>query len=266
MSAVDEPAQLRQAAWRIPLFLMSAVRRCLFCRRDDGGFVSREHIFPETIGNTDLAMLPPGVVCDRCNNGPLAALDQTLCAYLPIAMRRAVLGMTNKAGKRTTLRFAQGRVEPMPNEEVAPGDSHGVRIADSGPHRTLVRDLSDGDEIRLRLEGQCGRRLTPRFFSELSRSILKIGFELAFLDHDDTLLELRFDRVRDAILGVGDHSGAVALALSGDAIDVRLQGYYMLDEISGLGGVAVNILGVQLMTHAAGQELAPTPGFFIGRF
>lgn len=100
MSAVDEPAQLRQAAWRIPLFLMSAVRRCLFCRRDDGGFVSREHIFPETIGNTDLAMLPPGVVCDRCNNGPLAALGQTLCAYLPIAMRRAVLGMTNKAGKR----------------------------------------------------------------------------------------------------------------------------------------------------------------------
>lgn len=228
--------------------------------------MSREHIFPETIGNADLAMLPPGVVCDRCNNGPLAALDQTLCAYLPIAMRRAVLGMTNKAGKQTTLRFAQGRVEPMPREEIAPGDSHGVRIVDSGPRQTLVRGLSDGDEVRLRLEGQGGRRFTPRFFSELSRSILKIGFELAFLDHDDTLLEPRFDRVRSAILGVGNHSGEVALALSGDANDVRLQGSYMLDEVSGLGGVAVNILGVQLMTHATGQELAPTPGFFIGRF
>jgi hypothetical protein len=151
---------LRRVARHIPLFLMSAARRCLFCRRGDGGFVSREHILPETIGNADLAMLPPGVVSDRCNNGPLAALDQTLCAYLPIAMRRAVLGMTNKAGRRTTLRFAQGRVEPMPKEEVAPGDSHGVRIVDSGPRRTLVRDFSDGDEVRLRLEGQGGRRLT----------------------------------------------------------------------------------------------------------
>ncbi len=211
-------------------------------------------------------MLPPGVVCDRCNNGPLAALDQTLCAYLPIAMRRAVLGTMNKAGQRTTLRFAQGRVEPMPKEEVATGDSHGVRIVDSVPRRTLVRDLSDGDEVRLRLEGRGGGRLTPRFFSELSRSILKIGFELAFLDHNDALLEPRFDRVRHAILGVGDHSGEVALALSGDPNDVRLQGCYMLNEVSGLGGVAVNILGVQLMTHAAGKELAPTQGFFIGRF
>ncbi|MDP9409418.1 MAG: HNH endonuclease [Actinomycetota bacterium] len=228
--------------------------------------MSREHIFPEAIGNADLAMLPPGVVCDRCNNGPLAALDQTLCAYLPIAMRRTVLGMTNKAGKRTALRFAQGRVEPMLKEEVAPGDSNGLRIVDPGPRHTLVRDVLDGDEVRLRLEGHGGRRLNPRFLSELSRSVLKIGFELSFLDHDDMLLNSSFDRVRDAILGVGDHSGALALALSGDPDDVRLQSSYMLDEISGLGAVAVNILGVQLMTHAGGREFAPTPGFFIGRF
>lgn len=181
-------------------------------------------------------------------------------------MRRAALGITNKAGKRTTLRFAQGRVEPLPEDEVAPGDSHGIRIVDAGSRRTLVRDLSDGAEVHLRLEGQGGRRLTPRFFSELSRSILKIGFELAFLDHHDTLFEPLFDDVRDAILGVGDHSGEVALGLSGDPNDVRLQGSYMLDERSGLGGVALNILGVHLMTHAAGREFAPTAGFFIGRF
>jgi hypothetical protein len=51
---------------------------CLFCKSSDGDFTSREHIFPETVGNTDLAMLPPGVVCDRCNNGPLARLDKAL--------------------------------------------------------------------------------------------------------------------------------------------------------------------------------------------
>src|SRR5688572_25775127 len=44
---------------------------CLFCRRHDGGFLSEEHIFSEGLGNTDY-VLPPGIVCDRCNSGPLA--------------------------------------------------------------------------------------------------------------------------------------------------------------------------------------------------
>jgi hypothetical protein len=245
---------------------MLRAHRCLFCRQRDGGFTSREHIFPETVGNTDLAMLPPGVVCDKCNNGPLAVLDQSLCAYLPIAMRRAMLGISNKAGKGAIVRFAQGRIEPLPMEEVAPGDSHGVRFVDLGSGRPLVRDVSPGAGLQLKIEGQGGRRLTPRYFSELSRSILKIGFELAYLDCGDELFEPRFDRVRGAILGVREHHGEVALALRGDPDDVRLQGSYMVDESSGLGGAAVNILGVILMTHAAGKELVPTPGFFVGRF
>lgn len=44
---------------------------CLFCLRDDGGFTSREHIFSEGVGNHKY-VLQPGIVCDRCNNGPLA--------------------------------------------------------------------------------------------------------------------------------------------------------------------------------------------------
>lgn len=190
--------------WRVPLGSMLRAHRCLFCRQRDGGFTSREHIFPETVGNTDLAMLPPAVVCDKCNNGPLAVLDQSLCAHLPIAMRRAMLGISNKAGKGATVRFAQGRIEPLPMEEVAPGDSHGLRFVDPGSGRPLVRDVSPGVGLQLKIEGQGGRRLTPRYFSELSRSILKIGFELAYLDYGDELFEPRFDRVRGAILGVRD--------------------------------------------------------------
>jgi hypothetical protein len=41
--------------------------RCLFCKEDSRASRSVEHILPESIGNTTL-ILPPGVVCDRCNN------------------------------------------------------------------------------------------------------------------------------------------------------------------------------------------------------
>jgi len=41
--------------------------RCIFCKRDSTGSRSREHIIPESLGNTT-AILPPGVVCDSCNN------------------------------------------------------------------------------------------------------------------------------------------------------------------------------------------------------
>ena len=41
--------------------------RCLFCKADSRGSQSKEHIIPESLGNTAL-VLPPGVVCDRCNN------------------------------------------------------------------------------------------------------------------------------------------------------------------------------------------------------
>lgn len=40
---------------------------CIFCKSRDRAFTSREHIVPESLGNTE-HMLPPGIVCDWCNN------------------------------------------------------------------------------------------------------------------------------------------------------------------------------------------------------
>lgn len=71
---------------------------CLFCRRSDGGFRSREHIFSEALGNHEY-VLDPGVVCDRCNNGPLARADDALTNFPPIALLRAERGLPTKAGK-----------------------------------------------------------------------------------------------------------------------------------------------------------------------
>ncbi len=41
--------------------------QCLFCKHDSSGSRSHEHIIPESLGNMKYK-LPPGVVCDKCNN------------------------------------------------------------------------------------------------------------------------------------------------------------------------------------------------------
>lgn len=39
----------------------------MFCKRDSASSRSVEHVIPESLGNTK-AILPPGIVCDACNN------------------------------------------------------------------------------------------------------------------------------------------------------------------------------------------------------
>ena len=41
--------------------------QCIFCKADSGQSKSVEHIIPESLGNIEHT-LPPGVVCDKCNN------------------------------------------------------------------------------------------------------------------------------------------------------------------------------------------------------
>lgn len=40
---------------------------CIFCKSDATSSKSKEHIIPESLGNKE-HILPPGIVCDKCNN------------------------------------------------------------------------------------------------------------------------------------------------------------------------------------------------------
>jgi hypothetical protein len=77
--------------------------RCLFCRMDTESSRSVEHIVPQSLGNLSHT-LPPGVVCDRCNN------------YFATKVEKPFL----ECAAMTLLRFHQeipskrGRVPPIP--------------------------------------------------------------------------------------------------------------------------------------------------------
>jgi hypothetical protein len=173
-------------------------RGCLFCRRGDGGFIGREHVFPESLGNTEI-VLPSGVVCDRCNNGVLSELDQVICEFMPVAVRRTILGIRSKAGKIPAFRFCEGTVEHVPGTDGA--DPNLILNSHTSPGMLRETGRLSGGRLSLEWKGSGGRRMTPRYASQLSRGLLKSALECSWIDHGKIMLEPRFDHIRAAVLG-----------------------------------------------------------------
>jgi hypothetical protein len=85
--------------------LTSQPHVCLFCKRSDGSFTTEEHIIAAALGNTrgsglvsQELVLPPGTVCDRCNNGRLSVLDNALATWPLIAAYRTITQVPRRRG------------------------------------------------------------------------------------------------------------------------------------------------------------------------
>jgi hypothetical protein len=71
--------------------------RCIFCKTDSSQSRSVEHIIPEALGNIE-HVLPPGVVCDRCNNYFARKVEGPLLETLWFRHARSRQGIENKRG------------------------------------------------------------------------------------------------------------------------------------------------------------------------
>jgi hypothetical protein len=198
-------------------------RGCLICRESDGGFTSEEHPLPESMGNTEV-VLPNGVVCDTCNHERLSDLDQTLCEFFPLKMRRTMLGIESKSGKVPLTKFATGSVR---NDGLTPDGQAALyfEINSAKDKKTFYEKSRSGDRVELSFNAKGGRRLTPRYGSLLSRSLLKSALECAWLDHGEAMLQPAFDHVRAAILGE-PRDGFFAIARKGNPNDTGTQLVY----------------------------------------
>lgn len=74
------------------------VGRCLFCKRDSTASRSREHVIPESLGNSTL-VLPSGVVCDNCNNYFSRKVERPLLESEPMASLRFQEALPSKRGR-----------------------------------------------------------------------------------------------------------------------------------------------------------------------
>jgi hypothetical protein len=161
-------------------------RTCLYCVSAEGPFEGREHIFPEGLGNTTL-ILPEGVVCRRCNNGPLARWDAELQAFAPIALSRITKGIPTKRGSLPNANFANMRVRSITPGEIAFEHHDSKSFEKTGP-----------TSFRMSITG---RRMTMKYVSNLTRALFKIVLGLIYLDHGPTALDARFDRIRSVVQG-----------------------------------------------------------------
>jgi hypothetical protein len=216
---------------------------CLFCRRHDGGFASREHIFSEALGNLHQKVLAPGVVCDRCNNGPLAVGDGELVRFEPIMMLRAERGLATKTGKAVTASFSNATLWYG-----APGQLN----VESNSRKTTRKMGVDGGELEL-----LGRPITPKRARLIVRSVWKSTLELLYLDVGPRVaFHEVFDDARDAILD--DHCTGWAMLDRDCATTPCVELEYERAVVGGRRAmpVTMNIFGVVMRTDLLRRDLA----------
>lgn len=71
--------------------------RCIFCKGDSSSSKTSEHIIPESLGNTE-HVLPPSVVCDKCNNYFARKIEKPFLGSPNIAYLRSRQEIANKRG------------------------------------------------------------------------------------------------------------------------------------------------------------------------
>jgi hypothetical protein len=71
---------------------------CIFCKKESSASKSREHIIPESLGNTTHC-LPPGVVCDPCNSYFSREIEKPFLGSPAITLLRFRQGIPSKRGK-----------------------------------------------------------------------------------------------------------------------------------------------------------------------
>ncbi|MGB1582459.1 MAG: hypothetical protein ACPHCI_01585 [Solirubrobacterales bacterium] len=221
---------------------------CLFCLRDDGGFTSREHIFSEGVGNHEY-VLEPGIVCDRCNNGPLARADEVFYGLPPITLLRAERGLPTKAGKAVVSKWGNAQIAfsaPGTMEVLNPGKGATNRMPEPGSSmngQSGTMDLVSGGPI------------TAKTIFETCKSIWKSAIELMYWDHGAGAFNPALDDARAAVIAKDGPAWAVLPKESEAAAEVTLQ--YQPRQIGGRLAlpVFVSIFGVQFYTDIARRDL-----------
>lgn len=217
------------------------VQGCIFCRRHDGGFTSREHVFPESLGN-DAVILTPGVVCDRCNNGPLADAEQALIHFPAIGFLRVLLGHKNKRGERPVVKWNNATVSsPAENEIVVDAENESAfRIVGQS-----------GAWVHAKLNLTTGGPVSAARYRKIARALWKATLECMYLDHGEMVYETRFDEVREMVIGTRRASGFIVFPRNGPAptTEVALEYEFVNTEVGVACGSLISIGGISIFTE-----------------
>lgn len=208
-------------------------------------FTAEEHVFSRGLGNVDEKVLPPGVVCDKCNRRRLSVIDQTLVDFPPIQQFRTVLN----------LRTRTGRVAPTEwvNATVSSPEFGAIVIEDHG--HDAFTDHGDG---RLTTHFTT-TRISAAIYHRMMRAIYKIGLELIYLDRGPSVaFDPKFDELRSIVIGKLDDCPGWLILKRDAAPHAMVQAKYwysqQLEDGTEILPLVVDIFGMEFWTELLARD------------
>ncbi len=151
--------------------------KCIFCLTKRGQFTQIEHIVPESLGGDDI--LPPGIVCDECNNYFGHAIEGHVLATSVFGAERSYLSVKSKRGRFTTYKGI------------------GFEIC-GGQHWSPIAYLDDRIFTSVLEHGHGHLILPDLHVSLIVRLLLKMGLEFLALDSTLDVYDPMFNAARIA--------------------------------------------------------------------
>lgn len=173
---------------------------CIYCRSEAGPFRSEEHVYPQGLGQDEI-VLPPGFVCDPCNNA-LAPVDSYIVES-PIAVMRILAGGPTKTGKYQSAKFQNVSVEKVSPHKLS------FDIKGKDDESWQHKELPDGThEIKMQFKSK--EKLNAEL---LGRGMCKIALAmLAYKHHPSLALDPKYDEVRRFVRHGGSFPNNVAIS------------------------------------------------------
>jgi len=182
------------------------------------------------------------IVCDRCNNGPLADVEQTLIQFAPVGFLRVLLGHTNKKGERPVVKWNNATVS-------SPAENEIVINSENNEAFRIVEQVCPF--VRGKLNFTTGGPVSTARYRKIGCALWKATLECIYLDHGDMLCETRFDEVREMVVGACPTSGFFALtkATGPPTTEVALRYQFINTELGVALGSLVTLGGVPMLTE-----------------
>ena len=220
------------------------VPKCLYCLTEEGEFTSVEHIYPESLGNTEF-VLPRGSVCNNCNNTVLAGRDHYLLRHELVAVPRVLtMDVNPKTGKYTKAATPGFRLERM------------------GPRLVRVHDMgmSRSDKIAFD-QGELRWRSQPFDPLELGRSLFKIGLGMIALEKGHiAALHPRYDAARRFVMGEDGFTNYLYMLFPSDGFVHEISDTLIVGEVGSI--MEMSLFGVKVVFNLEHYPLSPHPMFF----
>jgi hypothetical protein len=171
--------------------------RCVFCKTNSSRSKSREHIIPESLGNIS-HILPPGVVCDSCNNYFSREVEKPFLDSDAVRLLRLEQSIPSKKGKIPSV---NGVIEPIHANATLTrfrtgGEWTGVLDV---PYQAIpsLLALKEGKLLFPASAPPPSDRIVSRFLAKVAIEVVASRLLAAFGDAEHLVDEQQLDLIRD---------------------------------------------------------------------